>query len=237
MIFNGMTVHLALYDAFGPAPTDILIAADCAQPRLDPSARTLSKGRMDVVKIGRLGTECAISCGGATVHQNLLLMRLLGLPKAVSDDIDYMDALGRGACGVFDIPFDAAREMVDRTLCHISKDILVHQVPKLSVVLVGRQRTGEPCIASWTEADGLKCLVTKPDRALLIAPPGLTADQEKELMARMACGDPFERVQAAISYCASVVPICVSRDFSYARLVERFEVRKGLAASLGVAAT
>jgi hypothetical protein len=225
MIFFGMTIQLALYDAFASAPNDILIAADCAQPRIDPVDGTLSKGRMDVCKLGCLGAGCAISCGGATVHQNLLLSRLLGLPEVVGDDIDYMDALGRRALGTFSVPFDAARAMVDRAFCSITERILSHQVPRLSVVLVGRQGTGEPCIASWAETDGFKCQETRPGKDLLIPPSELTPDQVKELVARVTCGSPFQRVQAAVSYCASVAPICVSSQFSYARLVEQFEIR------------
>ena len=224
MILHGMTVQIAFCEG-EHGPEDIVLCADRAQPLVEPHTGRLFPGRRDAYKIGKLSDDCAISCGGGGLHQNLFLARLLELPEALDDDTDYMDQLGRGALGEIDLCFDQALRRAKGVLADISERILSHQHPKLSVVLCGRDCGANLRICSWTADEAFRKLDTKWDQTLLILPAGLSEDQENALHALIRGKYGLKRAKAAVSHCATAVPIQVTRRFHYARMSEDFFIR------------
>jgi len=227
----GMTIQMAFYDAYAPAPTDVIVFADRAQHFVNPSTGEIRKGRMDSTKIGPLGVACAISLGGGTIHQNRLLARLLGLPEVSGDDIDYMDDLGAGRLGPVEMSFNDARDKINGIIRLIGPAILAHEHPLLNAVLVGRDDAENPRIVSWGHCDGFKECETPPGRILLFPPNDLADKDLGGFFAAIAPAraTPVECARIAVSYCASRLPICVSREFQYARLSQGFEIKTELA--------
>ncbi len=233
-IRRGMTIQIAFYDAYSSGPTDIFLCTDRAQPRLDLRTGELFKGRMDVFKIGSIGDECAISCGGTTVYQNMFLAKLLDLPPVQGDEIDYMDMLGRGQLRPHGMKFDTVRRAVTNVTMLLAPKLTLGAHARLTIVLCGRAGDGAPRIASWSTDDGLAELVTLPGKDLLIAPAGLTPDQSAGLLAAVACDKTthdtqLNRAERAVSYCTSVAPIVVSQAFQYARLSQQFKIDDAVA--------
>jgi hypothetical protein len=163
------------------------------------------------------------------MYQNILLAVLLDLPPAPSDDVDYMDGLGRGEFGTHEMQFDTARRAITNTMPFVASRLSLGTHANLSVVLCGRDENGAPCIVSWSTESGLQEHPTPLGQALVFPPHGLTCEQKEALLAAIACAETahdtqLERAERAVSYCASVVPLAVSQAFQCARLSENFRI-------------